>query len=160
TILGYTAEEMIGHLGSDFVDAADIEGVRAELRRSRQQRQMCSFEARIRHKDGRLITVAWSGVWSEPEQCFFFIGRDMTESKKAQEALLDSERMARSIIDTTLDAIIQVNESGEVLEWNPQAESMFGWSREEALGKPITELYLPRGYRPRYRDVNERLAHA
>ena len=45
-----------------------------------------------------------------PLQRHFFIGRDMTEAKKAQEALLDSERMARTIIDTALDAIIQVNE--------------------------------------------------
>jgi PAS domain S-box-containing protein len=80
-----------------------------------------------------------------------------TEAKKAQEALLDSERMARTIIDTALDAIIQVNECGEVLEWNPRAESILGWSRQEAMGKPITDLYLPKGYRPRYLTMNELL---
>ena len=72
----------------------------------------------------------------------------MTEAKKAQEALPDSERMARTIIDTALDAIIQVNECGEVLEWNRRAESILGWSRQEAMGRPITDLYLPKGYRP------------
>jgi PAS domain S-box-containing protein len=81
----------------------------------------------------------------------------MTEAKKAQEALLDSERMARTIIDTALDAIIQVNECGEVLEWNPRAESILGWSRQEAMGRPITDLYLPKGYRPRYLTMNELL---
>lgn len=80
-----------------------------------------------------------------------------TEAKKAQEALLDSERMARTIIDTALDAIIQVNECGEVLEWNPRAESILGWSRQEAMGRPITDLYLPKGYRPRYLTMNELL---
>src|SRR2546430_10888063 len=65
--------------------------------------------------------------------------------------------MARTIIDTALDAIIQVNESGEVLEWNPQAESILGWSRQEAMGRPITDLYLPKGYRPRYLTMNELL---
>ena len=48
-------------------------------------------------------------MWSEPEQLHLFIGRDRAEAKKAEEALLDSERMARTIIDTALDAIIQVN---------------------------------------------------
>src|SRR5258706_16073069 len=81
----------------------------------------------------------------------------MTESKKAEEALLDSERMARTIIDTALDAIIQVNEFGEVLEWNPQAEAILGWSRQGAMGRPITDLYLPKGYRPRYLTMNELL---
>lgn len=80
-----------------------------------------------------------------------------TEAKKAQEALLDSERMARTIIDTALDAIIQVNECGEVLEWNPRAESILGWSRQEAMGRTITDLYLPKGYRPRYLTMNELL---
>jgi hypothetical protein len=55
------------------------------------------FAARV-HKDGRIVTLAWSNVWSEPLQRQFFIGRDMTEAKKAQEALLGSERMARTII--------------------------------------------------------------
>jgi PAS domain S-box-containing protein len=84
----------------------------------------------------------------------------MTEAKKAQEALLDSERMARTIIDTALDAIIQVNECGEVLEWNPRAESILGWSRQEAMGRAITDLYLPKGYRPRYLTMNELLQQA
>src|SRR5262249_9148635 len=65
-----------------------------------------------------------------------------------------------SIIDTALDAIIQVNESGEVLEWNPQAEVILGWSRQQAMGRPITDLYLPKGYRPRYLTMNELLPQA
>src|SRR5260370_42377259 len=81
----------------------------------------------------------------------------MTESKKAEEALLDNERMARTIIDTALDAIIQVNEFGEVLEWNPQAEAILGWSRQEAMGRPLTDLYLAKGYRPRYPNLNKLL---
>src|SRR5260370_30542461 len=78
----------------------------------------------------------------------------MTESKKAEEALLDNERMARTIIDTALDAIIQVNEFGEVLEWNPQAEAILGWSRQEAMGRPITDLSFAKRFRPRYLTIN------
>jgi PAS domain S-box-containing protein len=159
-ILGYEPKELMGRNGSVFTYPGDLELVRAEMRRARHGRQVRNFESRCLHKDGRVVTLAWSAVWSESERRHFFIGRDMTESKKAAEELLDSERMAHSIIDTTLDAIIQVNELGEVTEWNPQAEAMFGWSRKEAMGKPVTELYLPKGYRPRYLDMNERLRHA
>ncbi len=80
---------------------------------------------------------------------------DALEHENAQRR--DSERIAQGIITYSLDAIIQVNEAGEVIEWNPQAETMLGWSRAEALGRPISELYLPKGYRPRYLDMNERL---
>src|SRR5207248_10973940 len=122
----------------------DLEDARAEMRMARRGEQRRNFETPWVHKDGRVIPMAWSCVWSDAEQCHFFIGRDMTEAKKAEEALLDSERMARTIIDTALDAIIQVNESGEVLEWNPQATAILGWSRQEAMGRPITDLYLRR----------------
>jgi PAS domain S-box-containing protein len=156
-ILGYDPQEMIGRNGAEFTYPDDLETVRAEIRFARRGQRRRSFETRCVHKDGRIVTLAWSVVWSEPLRRHFFIGRDMTESKKADQALLDSERMARTIIDTALDAIIQVNESGEVIQWNPQAESILGWSRQEAMGKPITDLYLPKGYRPRYLAMNELL---
>ena len=50
--------------------------------------------------------------------------------------------MARSVIDTTLDAIIQVNESGKVTEWNPQAEAMFPARKTHLLGNPIRRAFL------------------
>jgi PAS domain S-box-containing protein len=158
-ILGYEPKEMMERNGAVFTYPGDLDMVRSEMRQARRSGRVRSFESRCMHKDGRVVTLAWSDVWSDSEQRHFFIGRDMTESKKAAEELLDSERLARGIIDTTLDAIIQVNEAGEVTEWNPQAEAMFRWSRQEAMGKPITELYLPKGYRPRYLDMNERLRH-
>ena len=84
--------------------------------------------------------------------------REKTEALKHEnDQRRYSERIAEGIIANSLDAIIQVNERGEVIEWNPQAETMLGWSREEAIGRPIADLYLPKGYRPRYLDMNERL---
>ena len=143
-IVGYGPKELVGRNGAEFAYPGDLEAARAEIRIARRGQQRRNFETRWVHRDGRIVPLAWSCVWSDSEQCHFFIGRDMTESKKAEEALLDSERMARTIIDTALDAIIQVNESGEVLEWNPQAEAILGWSRQEAMGRPITDLYLRR----------------
>ena len=136
-IVGYGPKELVGRNGAEFVYPGDIEAARAEIRIARRGQQRRNFETRWVHRDGRVVPLAWSCVWSDSEQCHFFIGRDMTESKKAEEALLDSERMARTIIDTALDAIIQVNESGEVLEWNPQAEAILGWSRQPTHHGPV-----------------------
>jgi PAS domain S-box-containing protein len=86
--------------------------------------------------------------------------RDITRSKETEQAIRESEQLARGIIANSHDAIVQTNERGEVIEWNPQAVAIFGWSREEAIGRSITELYLPKGYRPRYLDMNERLREA
>lgn len=115
-IAGYSPKELVGRNGAEFVYSDDLEAARAEIRIARRGQQRRNFETRWVQRDGRLVPLAWSCVWSDSEQCHFLIGRDMTESKKAEEALIDSERMARSIIDTALDAIIQVNEWGEVLD--------------------------------------------
>jgi two-component system sensor kinase FixL len=62
-------------------------------------------------------------------------------------ALSESEQMARGMIGTALDAFVQMDESGLILEWNPQAETTFGWTREEAIGKSLSELIIPPAYR-------------
>jgi signal transduction histidine kinase len=45
---------------------------------------MQNFETRYVHKSGHVVTLAWSGVWSEIEQLHFFIGRDVTEAKRTE----------------------------------------------------------------------------
>ena len=155
-ILDYAPEELIGRNLASFVHTQDIDALRAEMRVSRHKPTR-NFETRFVHKNGALITLTWNGTWSEGTREHFLIGRDMTEAKAVQEALLDSERIAEGIIAHSLDAIIQLNEWGEVIEWNPQAETMLGWTRKEAVGQPISDLYLPSGYAPRYLAMNEQL---
>src|SRR5262249_24065846 len=110
-------------------------------------RVMRNFETRYVHKDGRIVSLTWMGTWSEPVQRYFFIGRDMTERKHAEEALRESEQMARGIIDTALDAFIQMDERGMIVDWNPQAEAIFGWSRAEAVGQVLRDLIVPEQHR-------------
>ncbi len=87
SILGYSPEEMIGRGGAEFVYPADLEPTRNEMRQARRGRDMRNFETRYVHKQGHIVTLAWSGVWSEPAQKYFFTGRDVTESKLAEEKL-------------------------------------------------------------------------
>jgi PAS domain S-box-containing protein len=63
--------------------------------------------------------------------------------KQVNEILADNEAAARTIIETAHDAVIQMDDAGKVLEWNPQAETVFGWRREEALGKKLSSLVVP-----------------
>jgi PAS domain S-box-containing protein len=155
-ILGYDPKEMTGQNASEFICLDDLERTRQEMRLARRGHETRNFETRYTHKDNHLVSLAWTGVWSEPEKRHFFIGRDITESKKAEQALRESEQMARAIIDTALDAFVQLNEDGVILDWSPKAEAMLGWSREEALGQKICDLMVS----PAQRAAHiERLAH-
>jgi diguanylate cyclase (GGDEF)-like protein/PAS domain S-box-containing protein len=86
-IIGYQPDEMIGHSGAEFICAEDLEGTRREMQLARMGRQTRNFETRYVHKSGRIVPLAWSGVWSEPEQKHFFFGRDITERKVAEDQL-------------------------------------------------------------------------
>ena len=142
-ILGYLPEEMIGYNSIKFIYSDDLNSTRDEMRAARRRQHTRNFDTRFIHKDGRIVTLSWLGAWSEPVRRHFFIGRDMTESRLAQETLRESEQLARGIIDTALDAFIQMKEDGAVSDWNPQAETIFGWSRSEAIGRPLGELIIP-----------------
>ncbi|MDU6377270.1 MAG: PAS domain S-box protein, partial [Bradyrhizobium sp.] len=139
-ILGYTPAEMIGRNGADFIHPDDLQKARDELRASRHGLSPRNSDGRYVHKDGRVVTLSWTSNWSEPVQRHFFIGRDMTESRLAQETLRESEQLARNIIETALDAFVQVDAKGAILNWNSQAEKIFGWPRAEILGKDVFDL--------------------
>lgn len=57
----------------------------------------------------------------------------------------------RSLLDSAMDAVITTTTDGIVLEWNRQAEEMFGYAREEAVGRPIDDLVIPEAQRATYR---------
>ncbi|HMJ28017.1 MAG TPA: PAS domain S-box protein, partial [Xanthobacteraceae bacterium] len=156
TILGYLPAEMIGRSAIEFIHGDDLDNTRAEMRGSRRGQHSRNFDSRYVHKDGRIVTLSWMGTWSEPVRRHFFIGRDMTESRLAQETLRESAQLARGIIDTALDAFVQMAENGSVSDWNSQAESMFGWSRSEALGQTLAELIIPEVHRAAHRSGLER----
>ncbi|MCA9080105.1 MAG: PAS domain S-box protein [Planctomycetaceae bacterium] len=56
-----------------------------------------------------------------------------------------------------LDAVIGMDEAGLVTAWNRQAEKVFGWRREEVLGKPVAELIIPERYREAHRTGLQRV---
>lgn len=62
---------------------------------------------------------------------------------------LISSRM-RAVLNTTLDAVIQIDEQGAITGWNLQAEECFGWTCDQALGKCVHDLIIP----PRYRQAH------
>jgi PAS domain S-box-containing protein len=64
----------------------------------------------------------------------------------------DSEAMKAAIIASAFDALIAIDEHGDVVEFNPSAEQMFGIARETALGWSLAELIVPAHLRERHRD--------
>lgn len=63
--------------------------------------------------------------------------------KVAEAALLESRVQFRTVIDSALDSIITVDHQGIIIEFNPTAEQVFGYSRDQAVGRKLGELIIP-----------------
>ncbi len=78
------------------------------------------------------------------------ITRDITDRKQAEEAIRQNAEQTRMIIDTANDAFVAMDDGGKIVDWNPRAEEVFGWRRDEALGRSLAETIVP----PRFRDAH------
>ncbi len=64
-------------------------------------------------------------------------------ARAAEAALLQSQERNRAIIETALDGVITIDMSGIIMDWNTQAVVIFGWTREEAVGRLLSETIIP-----------------
>ena len=77
---------------------------------------------------------------------------------KAVDETLLSERRVRAIIDTALNAFVGIDERGVITDWNPRAEEIFGWSRQEAVGRPVAETIIPAQFRDAHLRAMDRFS--
>jgi diguanylate cyclase (GGDEF)-like protein/PAS domain S-box-containing protein len=68
---------------------------------------------------------------------------DISDRKRAEQALRTSAARTSAILEAALDCIISIDAKGHIIEFNPAAERTFGYRREDALGKPMAELIIP-----------------
>jgi PAS domain S-box-containing protein len=73
--------------------------------------------------------------------------RDITERKKAEDAIRESEERIRAILESALDCVITMDHQGRVVEFNPAAEKTFGYKRDEAIGQLLANLIIPSSLR-------------
>jgi PAS domain S-box-containing protein len=81
--------------------------------------------------------------------------RDITERKKTEKVLRLSEKKYHTLIEGAKDGIVSVNEEGIIVEFNKKAEEIFGYTREEVMGKSVTML-SPEEDRARERKALEK----
>lgn len=145
---GYSREEFAAMRVTDIRPPDDVSSFLATLDVAKPKHRNAG-EWRHRLRDGRLIDVSVTALDIELDgrQVTLAVPVDITERKRAQESLRESEQMARGIIDTALDAFVQMDEAGRVTEWNAQAEAVFGWQRSEAIGRVMADLILSTEHR-------------
>ena len=98
--------------------------------------------------------VGGTRTWTVDEQNFaisvgnlIVVALAEEQRRTALKRLAESESRARLIVDTAHDAYIGIDSTGCIVTWNAQAEVTFGWTRDEVVGKHLTETIIPPAYR-------------
>lgn len=73
--------------------------------------------------------------------------RDITQLRATEAHLRESELRMRRVLEASYDAYIAIEDDGTVCEWNTAAETLFGWTSNEAIGQPMADLVVPDAYR-------------
>jgi len=111
-------------------------------------------EFAVLRPDGQERLVAWHNTLARDRLRntieVLCSGQDITESRKVQRALQESEERFRTVIATARDAIVMMGPDGRITLWSPGAERLFGWTAEEAGGQVLHDLLSP----PRLREAH------
>lgn len=77
---------------------------------------------------------------------------DVTQRIQSNTLLEQSEERNRLIMNSALNAIINIDSKGKITFWNSQAEKIFGWNREEVIGKLLSETIIPKQHKSGHND--------
>lgn len=132
-LLGYQPAEMLGRQFLDFVYQEDHGKASREAKVILSGQATTSLENRWVRKDGALVHLAWSAIWSDEAQQYFSIGRDVTEARRAQQALRQSEEEFRSTFELAPVGISHTALNGELRHVNEAYCRMVGYSMEELV---------------------------
>lgn len=89
----------------------------------------------LRSPNGRMLGISW-------------VMQDITERKRFEKDLRRSEEQRGLILDRSEDAFIAIDVDGRITDWNARAEAIFGWVRNEVMGRSMAETIIPPRGRP------------
>ncbi|MEO5377088.1 MAG: PAS domain S-box protein [Magnetococcus sp. DMHC-6] len=166
-ISGFTSEELSVASPTDFFRGQECDTI-AELVQEIFTQGGGTAEASVVAKNGTTTPYYFVGHRIEVDRAPYLIGMglDISEHKRVELALREAKQQAetttialqereehlRSIFYTAMDAIISIDATGSILEFNKAAEQLFGFRREDIIGRDICETIIPPELRESHRQ--------
>jgi PAS domain S-box-containing protein len=153
-LLGYSIDETADRSFLETVAPEDRERVwEYHTRRLRGEPVPDPYELTLLTRDGRRVPMEVKArvIEYQGQPATLAVMRDLTERKRAEQELRESEARFRAVAQSATDAIISADSRGHIIFWNASAQTLFGYTEDEVMGKPLT-LVIPE----RYRDLHQR----
>ena len=151
-IFGYEEKDILGKSSTILMPRSMIpehsEAIKELIQKGTRLFMSKPIEAVAVRKGGTEFPVEIAVSSWKIKECYYFstILRDVTERKQQEEALKESAERFRAIAESSSDAMLTVDSNGKILFWNKAAETIYGYSSEEIVGKSI-EILRPKGKR-------------
>jgi two-component system sensor histidine kinase UhpB len=156
-------KDMVGRNVFDFVAEKDRARALEENAKNIMEGHGSTVEYTAVDINGREFDVESTGTLmrdsSDNPVGFITAVRDVTERKRMEEQLRESEERYRSVVETASDAIISIDSEGHIIFWNAAARAIFGYSAREAMGKPL-EMVVPERFQAGFREGLARMVTA
>ncbi len=141
SLTGYSREELL-NMSIQDIEAVEKPGEIAQRIQKIIRTGNDRFETRHKCKDGRIINVEVSTIYSNVRGGRFFVFiRDITERKKAEESLQENERNYRDLAESISDIFFAFDKDLRYTYWNKASEELTGISAKDALGKHLYDIF-------------------
>jgi PAS domain S-box-containing protein/putative nucleotidyltransferase with HDIG domain len=137
-------DEITGHSALEFIHPDDRE-IALRVMEGRKSGDILPYEMRAVCKDGEIKTIETVGRIFDygGEPAYIVTVNDVTERKRAEAALVESEEKYSNLFQGSNDAIFVHDLGGNIVDSNKQASDLFGYSQEEILSLKIAGLHPP-----------------
>ncbi len=134
-LFGYTKEEMLRFPFMTIVLEEDRKETLETIASIPVVKRLNNYENRIVRKDGVVVHMSWNFSYDEGTKEVFMIGRDITERKKADEIIRNSEKHYQSLIKNLKIGVLKQEKDSRITVSNDAALEMLGLTEDQLLGK-------------------------
>ena len=148
-VTGWKRDEVVGRTPMEIGLWMDPNQREEFVRRIRTDGSIRNFEVDVRTRCGEHRVGLGSGELIEVtgQSCVLAVMTDITDTKRAEEAEQISERRFSQFFETLPEYCYITSPTGEILNANPAACTVLGYTREELVGKPLSAIYAPESFR-------------